>query len=81
MHPQIRPGSVLRSQVNIERRWKQWLQNYESLKVSLINLMHHPKESCPFDIDSQKLRELFSTLTPAADSYKAAKTILTTHFT
>ena len=31
-------------------------------------------------IGGQKLLELFSTLRPAADSYEATKTILTTHF-
>ena len=31
-------------------------------------------------IGGQKLRELFSTLRPAADLYEAAKTVLPTHF-
>ena len=51
------------------------------LKVLLINPMACQKKAAFLAISGQKLGELFSTVTPPADMYEAAMTILPTHFT
>lgn len=51
------------------------------LKVLLINPMACQKKSCLSCHQWPETWELFSTVTPPADMYEAAMTILPTHFT
>ena len=75
---------LLNDGVNTERIWKQWLENFKCC-IAFQGVTDQPdapskKKAVLLAINSQKLWELFSTLTPATDLYKTAKTILTPHF-
>ena len=82
--PEFDLEAVLDNGINIERRWKQLLENFECC-ITFEGVTNQPnapfkKKASVLAIGGQKLLELFSTLTPATDSYEAATTILTTHF-
>ena len=82
--PEFDPDILLDDEVNIKRHWEQWLENFECCitfegVIDQRNALSKNKVSL-LAIGDQKLWELFYTLTPAADSYGTAKTILTKHF-
>ena len=83
--PEFDPEVLLDGKVNIGRRWKQWVENFKCC-ITFEGVTDQPdapskKKTAPLAIAGQKLRELFSTLTPAAELYKTAAIFLKTHFT
>ena len=83
--PEFDTEAMLDEGVNIERRWTQWLENFECCLtfegVEDADNTPSKKRAALLAIGGQKLRELFGTLTPADTSYAAATTVLKTHFT
>ena len=83
--PEFDPEAFLDEGINTERRWKQWLENFECCMtfegVADPDAGPSKKRAAILAIGGQKLRELFSTLTPDSPSYDDATKALTEHFT
>ena len=82
--PKFNSEVLLDDGVIIERCWKQWLENFECcITFELVTDQSNglsKKKAALLAISGQKLGELFSTVTPPADLYEAATSILTIHF-
>ena len=69
---------------NLDRRWKECIENFEL--VLDIEGVTDPtegksrKKAALLTVGGQSLREIFSTLTVAGDTYKDGKEALTAHF-
>ena len=83
--PEFDPEAILEEGTNTERRWQQWLENFECCLtfegVTDPDGGASKRRAALLAIGGQKLRELFNTLTPATASYEDAKTALNQHFT
>ena len=83
--PEFDPEALTDDGVNMERRWKQWLENFECCLTfeGVTDPEDGPskKKAALLAIGGQKLRELFSTLTPEGNTYTQAINSLTAHFT
>ena len=82
--PEFDPEALQTENINMERRWKQWLENFECCLTfeGVTDPEEGPskKRAALLAIGGHKLRELFATLTTAAATYETAKTALDLHF-
>lgn len=82
--PEFKPEELSDTGKNVDRRWKEWLENLEL--VLDFEGVTDPAEGASkrraalLTVGGQTLREIFSTLTVEGDTYKAAKDALTAHF-
>ena len=82
--PEFKPEELTDSGKNIDRRWKEWVENFE-LVLDFEGLTDpeegkSKKKAALLTVGGQALREIFATLTVADDTYKAAKDALTARF-
>ena len=80
--PEFKPEELTDSGKNIDRRWKEWAENFELLDFEGVidPAEGKSKKAALLTVGGQALREIFATLTIADDTYKAAKDALTAHF-
>ena len=82
-NPEFKPEELTDSGKNIDRRWKEWVENFElvlDFGVTDPAEGKSKKKAALLMVGGQALREIFATLTVADDTYKAAKDALTAHF-
>ena len=83
--PEFDPENLTDEGSNAEKRWKQWLENFECCLTfeGVTDPAAGPskKRAALLAIGGQKLRELFATLTVENASYDAATAALNAHFT
>ena len=81
---EFKPEELTDSGKNLDRRWKEWLENFELVLdfegVTDPTEGKSRKKAALLTVGGQPLREIFSTLTVAGDTYKDAKEALTAHF-
>ena len=82
--PEFKPAELSDSGHNQDRRWKEWLENFELVLEfeGVTDPTSGPsrKRAALLTVGGPALRELFSTLTVADDKYESAKSALNTHF-
>ena len=82
--PEFKPEELTDSGKNIDRRWKEWVENFELVLdfegVTDPQEEKSKKKAALLAVGGQALGQIFPTLTVADDTYKAAKDALTAHF-
>ena len=82
--PEFKPAELSDSGHNQDRRWKEWLENFELVLEfeGVTDQTSGPskKRAALLTVGGPALRELFSTLTVADDKYESVKSALNTHF-
>ena len=82
--PEFKPEELTDSGKNIDRGWREWVENFE-LVLDFEGVTDpeegKSKKAALLTVGGlAQLREIFVTLTVADDTYKAAKDALTAHF-
>ena len=82
--PEFNPDSLVDEASNTEKRWTQWLENFDCCLefegVTDPATGASKKRAALLAIGGQQLRDLFKTLKPTDDTYTSACTILNDHF-
>ena len=83
--PEFNPDSLIDEGSNTDKRWKQWLENFECC-LEFEGVTDQPNEKSKkraalLAIGGQQLRDLLKTLSPTDDTYLEARNALNTHFT
>jgi hypothetical protein len=81
--PEFKPEELSDTGKNVDRRWKEWLENLELVQdfegVTDQAEGASKRRAGLLTVGGQTLREIFSTLAVEGDTYKAAKDALTAH--
>ena len=80
--PEFKLAELSGSGHNQDRRWKEWLENFELVLEfeGVTDPTSRPSKKRAATVGGNALRELFATLTVADDKYESAKSALNTHF-
>ena len=77
--PEFKPAELSDSGHNQDRRWKEWLENFELVLefegVTDPTSGPSKKRAALLTVGGPALQELFSTLTVADDKYESAKPV------
>ena len=83
--PEFKPEEVTDSGKNLDRRWREWLENFELVLdfegVTDPTEGSSKRKAAMLTVGGQSLREVFATLDVTGDTYQDAKDVLTAYFT